>query len=134
MQAGHQQQGQDGCVAERKAVGHGQDNPVRSAGRGHPLLGGGGGIAPPAQAPDTPAALVHQGVIDQQRHAPEGRGVGKDQDAHLVGQPGGAPRRVLERMAARVGSSQQQGGPPVGNGRAKVRSSRDAAVRSARSS
>src|SRR5207237_1492679 len=91
VQTRQQGQGQDRLLAEGKAVGHRQDDPVMAAGGGDSLLGAGHGIAPPPQAPDTLAALMGQGVIDQQGEATEEAKSAEDQDSNLISKSGGRP-------------------------------------------
>ena len=86
------------------ADGHGQDDPVVAAGGGHTFLGGGDGVAEPAQAPDALAALVGQGVVHQQGDGAEELEAGEDEDADAVGQaprrPGGALEEVVVGVQA----------------------------------
>ena len=84
MQSGQQGESQYRSVGPRQAVGDGQHDPVVSAGRGHPLLGGRDGIPPPSHSPDTLPPLVGQGVIDQQCDATEAGQVGENEDADVV--------------------------------------------------
>src|SRR5262249_59466997 len=66
------------------------------------LPGAGDGVAPPAQPPDALAALVGQGVIDQQGDAAQQRQPGEDEDADAVGQPGRRPGGALEEVVKAI--------------------------------
>src|SRR5262249_35073683 len=102
VQAGQQGQGQDGGVAAGQADGHGQHDPVVAAGGGDSLAGAGDGVAEPAQAPDALAALVRQGVIDQQGADAPGRQACQHQPGDAVGQAAGGPGGALEEVVVAV--------------------------------
>src|SRR5262249_59196481 len=104
VQTRQQGQRQDGYPRAGETDGHRQDDPVVAAGGSDPLLGGGDGVAEPTDPPDTLAALVGQGVIDQQGDgAAEGQ-VGENEQANPMGQiagrPGGAFKEVVRGIQA----------------------------------
>src|SRR5215472_1610817 len=104
VQAGQHRQGQNRDGRERHADGQRQDDPVMAAGGGDPLLGAGHGVAEPAQAPDRPAALVGQGIVDQDRQAAQGLQAADDEQGHLIGQALGGPSRTFKEVVVAVQS------------------------------
>src|SRR5262249_28174716 len=89
-------------TGERQAHGHGQDHPVVATGRGGAFLGGGDGVAEPAQAPDVLAALVGQGVVYQQGDPAADVEAGEGEQGGAVGPAGHRPRRALEEVVGGV--------------------------------
>ncbi len=73
-----------------------------AAGGGDALLGAGDGVAEPAEAPDTPAAFVGQGVINQQGDGAKELEAGEDEQGDLVGEVFGLPGGALEEVVVAV--------------------------------
>ena len=102
MQPSQERQRQDRRLGEGQADGHGHDDPIMAAGRGHAFLGGSDRVAEPAQAPDRLAAFVSQRVIDQQRDGTGELETGQDQDGEAFGQRGWVPGGTLEEIVVGV--------------------------------
>ena len=101
MQPGQQgQREDDGRAGDTEGDGH--DDPVVPRSGGDPLTGAGDGVTPPAEAPDALAALVGEGVVDEQTDAAGEAQAGEDEDSHPIGEVLGLPTGTLEEVVVAV--------------------------------